>query len=110
MQLFQVVFARGSSEIWTQVNGYTGLDGASMDMWRARYRRRPGRVFCAWKLRQAGLDVIVMDRAMFPHDKVCAGWITPQVLWIQAVTLTTSRTDLSAGTGFRAGCSVPVGK
>lgn len=35
---------------------------------------------CAWKLRQAGLDVIVMDRAMFPRDKVCAGWITPQVL------------------------------
>ena len=35
---------------------------------------------CAWKLRQAGLDVVVMDRAMFPRDKVCAGWITPQVL------------------------------
>ena len=34
---------------------------------------------CAWKLRQAGLDVIVMDRAAFPRDKVCAGWITPQV-------------------------------
>jgi flavin-dependent dehydrogenase len=35
---------------------------------------------CAWKLRQAGLDVVVVDRAMFPRDKVCAGWITPQVL------------------------------
>jgi flavin-dependent dehydrogenase len=35
---------------------------------------------CAWALRQAGLDVIVMDRAAFPRDKVCAGWIPPQVL------------------------------
>ena len=35
---------------------------------------------CAWKLRRAGLDVIVMDRALFPRDKVCAGWITPGVV------------------------------
>ena len=35
---------------------------------------------CAWKLRQAGLDVVVMDVAAFPRDKVCAGWITPQVV------------------------------
>jgi menaquinone-9 beta-reductase len=35
---------------------------------------------CAWKLRRAGLDVIVVDRAVFPRDKVCAGWITPQVV------------------------------
>lgn len=27
-----------------------------------------------------GLDVVVMDRAVFPRDKVCAGWITPQVI------------------------------
>jgi flavin-dependent dehydrogenase len=35
---------------------------------------------CAWKLRHAGLDVVVMDKATFPRDKVCAGWITPQVV------------------------------
>jgi len=35
---------------------------------------------CAWALRQEGLDVVVMDRATFPRDKVCAGWIPPQVL------------------------------
>jgi geranylgeranyl reductase family protein len=35
---------------------------------------------CAWKLRQAGLNVCVLDRAVFPRDKVCAGWITPPVL------------------------------
>lgn len=35
---------------------------------------------CAWKLRQAGLDVLVLDRAEFPRTKLCAGWITPQVV------------------------------
>jgi flavin-dependent dehydrogenase len=35
---------------------------------------------CAWRLSAAGLDVLVMDRAVFPRDKVCAGWITPQVI------------------------------
>jgi len=35
---------------------------------------------CAWKLRQSGLDVVVIDKAVFPRDKLCAGWITPQVL------------------------------
>lgn len=35
---------------------------------------------CAWKLRAAGLDVIVADKAIFPRDKVCAGWITPQTI------------------------------
>ncbi len=35
---------------------------------------------CAWRLRHAGLDVLVLDKATFPRDKVCAGWITPAVL------------------------------
>jgi geranylgeranyl reductase family protein len=35
---------------------------------------------CAWKLREAGLDVVIIDRAEFPRDKVCAGWITPPVI------------------------------
>jgi menaquinone-9 beta-reductase len=35
---------------------------------------------CAWALRRAGLDAVVVDRARFPRDKVCAGWITPQVV------------------------------
>ena len=35
---------------------------------------------CAWKLRRAGLDVVIMDRSRFPRDKACAGWITPPVL------------------------------
>jgi flavin-dependent dehydrogenase len=35
---------------------------------------------CARKLRQAGLDVTVLDSSSFPRDKVCAGWITTQVV------------------------------
>jgi geranylgeranyl reductase family protein len=35
---------------------------------------------CAWRLRRAGLDVVVLDKRTFPRDKVCGGWITPPVL------------------------------
>jgi len=35
---------------------------------------------CAQRLRDAGLDVLVMDKQPFPRDKVCAGWITPAVV------------------------------
>ena len=35
---------------------------------------------CAWKLKAAGLDVVVLDKAEFPRLKLCAGWITPQVV------------------------------
>jgi geranylgeranyl reductase family protein len=40
---------------------------------------------CAWKLVQAGLDVLVLDKQVFPRDKVCAGWVTPPVM--QALNL-----------------------
>jgi flavin-dependent dehydrogenase len=35
---------------------------------------------CAYALRRRGIEVAVLDRAQFPRDKVCAGWITPPVL------------------------------
>jgi len=35
---------------------------------------------CAWGLRDSGLDVMVLDRATFPRNKLCGGWITPLVL------------------------------
>jgi geranylgeranyl reductase family protein len=35
---------------------------------------------CAWQLVRAGLNVLVMDKHIFPRDKVCAGWITPAVV------------------------------
>ena len=34
---------------------------------------------CARSLRLAGWNVVVVDRATFPRDKVCAGWLTPGV-------------------------------
>ena len=60
---------------------------------------------CAWKLRQAGLDVVVMDRARFPRDKVCAGWITPQVLAAADIDVDDYRRERTCQpiTGFRTG-------
>jgi geranylgeranyl reductase family protein len=39
----------------------------------------PGGSTCARVLHQHGWNVIVADRARFPRDKVCAGWLTPEV-------------------------------
>ncbi len=35
---------------------------------------------CAWGLRDSGLRVLLVDRARFPRDKICGGWVTPLVL------------------------------
>ena len=40
----------------------------------------PGGSTCAWALRRLGLDVVLLDRSPFPRDKVCAGWVTPQIV------------------------------
>ncbi len=40
---------------------------------------------CAGKLGKAGLDVLLMDKEVFPRDKPCAGWITPEVLTTLAI-------------------------
>lgn len=42
---------------------------------------------CAWRLKRAGLDVLVMDKQAFPRDKVCAGWITPAVIEALAIDM-----------------------
>jgi geranylgeranyl reductase family protein len=65
----------------------------------------PGGSSCATQLRQAGLDVIVVDAQPFPRDKVCAGWITPQVvsaLRLDVQEYARSRT-WQPFTGFRVG-------
>ncbi|MFH1043555.1 MAG: NAD(P)/FAD-dependent oxidoreductase [Pseudomonadota bacterium] len=60
---------------------------------------------CAWKLRAHGMDVMVLDKALFPRDKVCAGWITPAV--VQALQLDTEayarEQVLQPITAFRTG-------
>jgi geranylgeranyl reductase family protein len=65
----------------------------------------PAGASCAWKLRRAGLDVIVLDQASFPRDKVCAGWITPQVIADLALDLDDYRRGrtLQPFTAFRVG-------
>jgi flavin-dependent dehydrogenase len=35
---------------------------------------------CAWKLRNSGLNTVILDKQIFPRNKVCGGWITPPVL------------------------------
>lgn len=35
---------------------------------------------CAWQLRKQGYDVVVMDKSQFPRDKICTGWIVPQII------------------------------
>lgn len=39
----------------------------------------PGGSTAARLLRLSGWNVVVADRARFPRDKVCAGWLTPDV-------------------------------
>ena len=45
----------------------------------------PAGASCAARLVDAGLQVVVVDRARFPRDKPCAGWITPEA--VEAVGL-----------------------
>jgi flavin-dependent dehydrogenase len=60
---------------------------------------------CAWRLRQAGADVVVVDRALFPRDKVCAGWITSPVVTALQIDLEEYRQSrtLQPITGFHTG-------
>ncbi len=34
----------------------------------------------AWTLRDQGLNIAILDKATFPRDKICAGWVTPAVM------------------------------
>jgi flavin-dependent dehydrogenase len=35
---------------------------------------------CAWKLKQHNIDCILLDSQRFPRVKLCAGWVTPEVI------------------------------
>lgn len=35
---------------------------------------------CAGQLRRQGFDVLILDKNQFPRNKVCAGWVTPEVM------------------------------
>ena len=35
---------------------------------------------CGWKLKQQDVACLILDKQQFPRTKLCAGWITPQVI------------------------------
>jgi len=35
---------------------------------------------CAWKLKQSNVHCILLDSQKFPRVKLCAGWVTPEVI------------------------------
>ncbi len=39
----------------------------------------PAGAACAGELRRRGIPFLLLDKAVFPRDKTCAGWITPEV-------------------------------
>jgi len=40
----------------------------------------PGGSTAAWRLARAGLRPLLLDAAVFPRVKICAGWVTPEAL------------------------------
>jgi flavin-dependent dehydrogenase len=61
---------------------------------------------CAWGLRSSGLHVVILDKSVFPRDKVCGGWVTPfvlQELEIDPASYARGRT-FQPITGFRVSC------
>lgn len=65
----------------------------------------PAGATCARALARASVDVVVIDKAVFPRDKLCAGWVTPAVFDLLEI----DPADYSAGrtcqpiTAFRTG-------
>jgi geranylgeranyl reductase family protein len=61
---------------------------------------------CAWELRRSGLDTIILDKQIFPRDKICGGWITPPVLDVLEIDRNkhASSRILQSITGFRTSC------
>ena len=35
---------------------------------------------CGWKLREKGVDCLLLDKQRFPRTKPCGGWVMPEVL------------------------------
>jgi menaquinone-9 beta-reductase len=60
---------------------------------------------CAWKLRSAGIETAILDKSVFPRDKICGGWITPRVLSILQIDAEdyASRRILQPIRAFRTG-------
>jgi len=63
---------------------------------------------CAWALARGGVDVLILDKGIFPRDKVCGGWITPQIISELEIDVAdyacANRRMLQPIRGFRVGC------
>lgn len=60
---------------------------------------------CAWALQRAGVDTLILDKSAFPRDKICGGWITPQVVEELEIGADYAQGRvLQPITGFRVGC------
>ena len=81
MQLFQIVFAPNGSAppFFTRAPLYQRAHGTMIRCDAIVVGGGPAGSSCARTLRLAGWQVVVVDRARFPRDKVCAGWLTPDV-------------------------------
>jgi flavin-dependent dehydrogenase len=64
---------------------------------------------CAWSLVRSGLDVHVLDRATFPRDKICAGWITAPVLELLELDVTDYRRSGRTFQPIRGFCTSLMG-
>ena len=64
----------------------------------------PAGAFTAWALADAGVDVLVLDRARFPRDKACSEYLSPEAARLldrMGVLETVERADPARLTGMR---------
>ena len=67
---------------------------------------------CAARLIAGGADVLVLDRARFPRDKTCAGWVTPEAVAALRLDITAYAAEhtLQPIRGFRVGWAFGPGR
>ena len=76
------------------------MPGRAPPTWSWSAPARPGSS-AAWWLAQAGLDVVVLEKAAFPREKVCGDGLTPRgVKALEDMGIDTSPPP--AGSGTRA--------
>lgn len=56
---------------------------------------------CARRLRQHGLDVLILDKQHFPRLKPCAGWVTPKLFDVLEIEPEDYPLDLTTYTAFK---------